>query len=68
MPREGSIEMRELTADEISALEARGYKHFMIGRGRFAPIMGYAEDERDVGELRSRFVEQEEARSAKRST
>ena len=52
IPREGQIELRDLTVDDVLVLEHHGFERFTIGRGQFAPIVGYAEDAGDVGQLR----------------
>ena len=53
MPKSGQIELLYLDAERIADLEARGYKAFSIDCERSSPIIGYAEDEQDVAELRS---------------
>lgn len=58
VPRKGRIQKSELSPSEILALEARGYQRFILGRGKFPAIVGFAEDPKDVGELR-RLLNQE---------
>jgi len=69
MPHDGEIELRDdLDAAAIAVLEAKGYERFVIGRGgRHAAIVGYAEDARDVGQLR-RLLLQEDERTALRAS
>jgi hypothetical protein len=60
IPREGRIELRELSPADVLALEARGYERFILGRGKFSPIEGFAENPADVGEIRRLLNQQDD--------
>ena len=49
--RSGRIDVCDLTPAEGLALEARGYEPFTIERGKWPPIVGFAENPADVDEL-----------------
>jgi hypothetical protein len=52
IPREGSIEICELTGSAIVNLFERRFDYFIIGRGKWPAIQGFAENAADVGQLR----------------
>jgi hypothetical protein len=60
VPREGRIDMRELSAADVLDLETRGYERFIIGRGKFRAIEGFAEDPSDAGMIRRLLNQQDE--------
>jgi hypothetical protein len=64
MPRDGQIEIRELSAAAIADLVERGFEYFIIGRGKWSPIQGYVENPADVGQLR-RILNHQDSLSTK---